>query len=148
MQDIKTLKLTPNASKASPTSEGSPDRASFVCPLTLKEMNGSQPFVFLWTCGCVFSQAGLRAVADSPPPREDLGVLEKEKSEKTKSPKSESEKNDSPVAEPPKTDELDLCPQCGAKYNRSEDVLTLNPSPKEESKMFDAIQKSLRPAFG
>lgn len=129
LKDVKTLKLTPNASKGSPNGEATAECAQFVCALTLKEMNGSQPFVYLWPCGCVFSQAGLRAVAGSPPPREDLGKLEKRDS-----PESNGEAE-------PKTDALDLCPQCGAKYNRNEDVLMLNPSPEEESRMFDAMLK-------
>lgn len=132
------MKLTPNASRSSPTGEANSDRAQFVCPLTLKEMNGAQPFVFLWTCGCVFSHAGLRAVAGSPPSREDTGKPEKKDSVDSNG----AEKKDSP---PPDADskgnELNLCPQCGAKYSRTDDILTLNPSPEEESKMFDAMLK-------
>jgi hypothetical protein len=124
-QDVKTLKLTPNSSKESPVGGTSAERATFVCPLTLKEMNGSQPFVYLWTCGCVFSQAGLRAVAGTPPLREDIGKLEKKDSEETE--KSSSD--------------LDMCPQCGAKYSRTDDIITLNPPPEEELKMFDAMLK-------
>lgn len=130
-QDVKTLKLTPNGSKASPTGDTSSDHASFICPLTHKEMNGLQPFVFLWTCGCVFSQAGLRAVTSSPPPREDVDKPEKDG----------SENNGTAVPETSKAADLDLCPQCGAKYSRTDDVLILNPPPEEESKMFDAMLK-------
>ena len=32
-----------------------------------------------------------------------------------------------------------MCPQCGAKYDRTEDVLMLNPSPEEEEKMILAM---------
>ena len=123
LQDVKTLKLTPNPTKASSSSEASPDAALFVCPLTLKEMNGSQPFVYLWACGCVFSQSGLRAVAGTPP-RDDAGKLEKK----------ESKDGESGA-------QLDMCPQCGAKYHKADDVLTLNPTPEEESKMFEAMIK-------
>lgn len=123
LKDVKTLKLTPNPTKVSSSSEASTDKARFVCPLTLKEMNGSQPFVYLWTCGCVFSQSGLRAVAGTPP-REDAGKLEK------KEPK-DGESGPS----------LDMCPQCGAKYHRADDILTLNPTPEEESKMFEDMIK-------
>ena len=28
----------------------------FKCPLTNTEMNGSVPFVFIWSCGCVFAK--------------------------------------------------------------------------------------------
>ncbi|KAJ7231458.1 Rtf2 RING-finger-domain-containing protein [Mycena haematopus] len=42
-------------------------RPQFVCPLTLKEMNGTMPFVYLRPCGCVFSAAGLNALRSTPP---------------------------------------------------------------------------------
>lgn len=90
----------------------------------MKEMNGSQPFVYLWTCGCVFSQSGLRAVAGTPPLREDVGKLEKDTSNAEKS-----------------GAELEMCPQCGAKYNKAEDIITLNPPLEEENKMFEALLK-------
>ena len=121
------MKLTLNAGKVSAIDDVSSDRASFVCPLTLKEMNGSQPFVYLWTCGCVFSQSGLRAVTGTPPPREDAGKQEKNGSEDT-------EKGNG-------SGELDMCPQCGAKYSRSDDIIMLNPSPEEEIRMFEAMLK-------
>jgi hypothetical protein len=37
----------------------------FVCPITLKEMNGKLKFVYLNTCGCVFSEQGLKEVPSS-----------------------------------------------------------------------------------
>lgn len=85
-------------------------------------MNGSQPFVYLWTCGCVFSHSGLRALAGTPPPREDSGKLEKKE-----------QKDNEPAVQ------LEMCPQCGAKYHKTEDVLLLNPSPEDESKMFETM---------
>lgn len=88
-------------------------------------MNGSQPFVYLWGCGCVFSQAGLRAVSSPPPPRDNLGQLD-----------------DMGEKAPDDTDagvQLDLCPQCGTKYNRSDDVLLLNPPLEEENNMIAAM---------
>ena len=108
---MKTLKLTLNPVKPSNSADSTSDVAPFVCPLNIKEMNGSQPFVYIWTCGCVFSQAGLRAVSKTPPP-------------------SSSENKG-----------LYLCPQCGAKYDRAEDVLLLNPPPEEEEKMIIAMSR-------
>ncbi len=32
----------------------------------MKEMNGGVPFLYLQPCGCVFSQAGLKAMGASP----------------------------------------------------------------------------------
>lgn len=36
-----------------------------MCPLTLKEMNGGQPFVYISACGCVLSQAGLKTLTST-----------------------------------------------------------------------------------
>ncbi|RXW19374.1 hypothetical protein EST38_g6470 [Candolleomyces aberdarensis] len=121
LKDVKPLKLTPNSAPS--TSNGDDEnRASFVCSLTQKEMNGVQPFVYIYTCGCVFSQAGLRTVAGSP--------KEKEK---------QSESGDSPT--PPAEESLDLCPQCGTKYSRTDDVIPLNPSPEEEMALRAAMER-------
>ncbi|KAG6812383.1 hypothetical protein H0H92_003064 [Tricholoma furcatifolium] len=65
LKDVKKLTLAPNTSRT-PTSDDT-ERPQFICPLTLKEMNGLVPFVYVSTCGCTFSQAGLKNVADSPP---------------------------------------------------------------------------------
>ncbi|RDX51575.1 DUF602-domain-containing protein [Lentinus brumalis] len=133
MKDLKTLKLTPNTSKASASSSDStPDRAPFVCPLNLKEMNGVQPFVYLRTCGCVFSQAGLRTVAGTPP---------------SKSPKAEGDADSEKGKD---TASLELCPQCGAKYDRTTDILLLNPPPEVEEDMRAAMEakRLLEPAKG
>jgi hypothetical protein len=72
-------------------------------------MNGVQPFLYIFTCGCVFSQAGFKAVVSSPAP-------------------TPSSSEAAPLP-------MELCPQCGAKYNKSTDVLTINPSSAEEPEM-------------
>ncbi|KAM5530429.1 hypothetical protein V8D89_015904 [Ganoderma adspersum] len=140
IKDVKTLKLTPNASKRSPSASSSdttPERAPFVCPLNFKEMNGSQPFVYLKSCGCVFSQAGLKAVTKSTsatPPKSPADAP----------PGSESVTQD--------TDKpwLDLCPQCGAKYDRIADILQVNPPPEVEQEMRATMEvlRSLEPVKG
>jgi len=80
-------------------------------------MTGVVPFVYLSTCGCVFSHAGLKAVSSSTPPAEKgmemAGNGEAELSHR----------------------QLDVCPQCAEKYNRAEDVRMLNPGPEEEERM-------------
>ncbi|KIM38971.1 hypothetical protein M413DRAFT_447331 [Hebeloma cylindrosporum] len=112
LKDVKTLNLTPNPAPLSKDSSAeSSDRPQFVCPLTLKEMNGTQPFVYLSTCGCVFSQAGFKTLAASASPKE------KE------------------AAETP----LDLCPQCAKKHS-AEDIVHLNPSPEEEETLRFALE--------
>lgn len=115
------MKLTPNSSKTPPAQDSKADIAQFMCPMNLKEMNGSQPFVYLWTCGCVFSQAGLRAVSSTPPPKDDISKNGKDPDENAPS------------------KQLDVCPQCAAKYDKSTDVLLLNPPPEDEAKMRAAM---------
>jgi hypothetical protein len=87
----------------------------------MKEMNGVQPFVYLASCGCVMSLAGLRALS-SPPPESEKG---KDKDDAVNDLKKD----------------LDVCPQCAVKYDRVEDVITLNPSPEEEERLFVAMER-------
>lgn len=93
----------------------------FVCPLNLKLMNGVQPFVYIRSCGCVFSQSGLRALGQNPPTREKSG--------------SEESNVDSADKE-----ELDVCPQCATKFSQTSDVMTVNPSEIEEERMRAAME--------
>jgi len=111
LKDVKTLKLTPNPA---PSTTDDAERIAFVCPLNLKEMNGVQPFVYIATCGCVFSHAGLRTVAGSPKPAAEKAA-------------------DAPL------DDLDLCPQCAAKYSRADDVVPLNPPLAEQERLREAL---------
>ncbi|KAH9920316.1 Rtf2 RING-finger-domain-containing protein [Fomitopsis serialis] len=120
-KDLTALKLTRNTSK-SPVSD-SADRASFMCPLNYKEMNGSQPFVYLFTCGCVFSLSGLKAVTGSVP-----------MAMPTPTRRARRRANDDGK-------QLDMCPQCGAKYDRTTDVIMLNPPSDEEEKMREALER-------
>ena len=109
------MTLTPNPAPVSTDPESS-ERAQFVCPLTFKEINGVQPFVYISTCGCVFSQAGLRTVT-SPKGKEKF--LDDEQDEKP----------------------LSLCPQCAKKYSATDDVIPINPSQEEEEIMFFALER-------
>ena len=113
-QDVKSLKLTLNPALIpdNPVSEPT-ERPQFVCPLTLKEMNGVHPFVYLRSCGDVFSQAGLKTVAAG-----------------SSSPKEGEEETDR---------QLEVCPQCATKYDKFSDILLLNPSVEEEERMFTAM---------
>lgn len=112
------MRLTPNPIPAPKQLDSEVERAPFVCPLTLKEMNGALPFVYIATCGCVLSQAGLKALASpgnaSTPPSD-----------------GQSEEL---------TAHLELCPQCGTKYNRLMDVLTINPDRDTEDDMRTAME--------
>lgn len=59
-KDVKDLNLTPNPAY-NPDNE-SRVSAPFVCPVTGLEMTGNFRFVFLWTCGCVFSERALKYI--------------------------------------------------------------------------------------
>ncbi|KAK0213152.1 DUF602-domain-containing protein [Desarmillaria ectypa] len=64
LKDVKTLSLTLNPTPPSP--DATTNHAQFICPITLKEMNGLLPFVYIATCGCVLSLAGLKNVSTTP----------------------------------------------------------------------------------
>lgn len=107
------MKLTPRSPPPSPDT----DVSKFVCPFNLKEMNGAYPFVYIYTCGCVFSQSGFRTVTRSTPPSKDA---------------SNGDGADTGAGV---DEQLDVCPQCATKFSRSADVLTINPSKEEEERM-------------
>ncbi|KAH9990493.1 Rtf2 RING-finger-domain-containing protein [Russula vinacea] len=44
-------------------------------------------------------------------------------------------------AQSPSDGQLDVCPQCAKKYDRSEDVRMLNPGPEEEERMRSAMER-------
>jgi len=81
-------------------------------------MNGTQPFVYLSTCGCVLSQAGLKTLAASASPKEKETAGEEGQANKS----------------------LNLCPQCAKKYS-TEDVILLNPSPEDEETLRFALER-------
>lgn len=115
------------------------NRAPFVCPLTIKEMNGSQPFIYLSTCGCVFSLAGFRTIT---------GVSVGKEKEKEKGDESVEEERGKGEAKDESTTETeinkDLCPQCATKYTRALDIVPLNPTPEiEEGLRFEMEKRRL-----
>lgn len=129
MQDVKTLKLTLNPSPPLAESAGNAalNNAQFICPLNLKEMNGTQPFVYIATCGCVFTQAALKTVTKassttSPPPEKDKDQGEDSKSNG-------------------ETDSLQLCPQCGCKFSRKDDVRIINPGAEDQERMYEEMER-------
>ncbi|KAF9235748.1 Rtf2 RING-finger-domain-containing protein [Melanogaster broomeanus] len=128
LKDVKTLKLTARSTPASPSD--ALGVVQFVCPLNVKEMNGTQPFVYIRSCGCVFSQSGLRTVLGTPPP--------------TRETSSSEESNGAPASK----EELEVCPQCATKFSRSSDILIINPSEEEEERMWVdmELRRSREPA--
>jgi len=93
----------------------------------MKLMNGAQPFVYISKCGDVFSQAGLRAVSNSP--------SSSSSSSESPPPHEDGTKAD----EKEKMKQLHVCPQCATKYDKSTDVVTINPSPEEQETMYTAM---------
>lgn len=88
-------------------------------------MLGSVPFVYISTCGCVFSQAGLKTVTQND------NILPRDGS-----------KDDSNGGSPAGLEkQYQLCPSCGSKYDKTQDVLSLNPSPEEEEIMHANMMK-------
>ena len=82
-------------------------------------MNGVQPFVYISTCGCVLSQAGLKTVTSSTSSKEKEKPLDDEQDQKP----------------------LNLCPQCAKKYSAIDDVTLINPSQEEEEILFFALER-------
>lgn len=121
-QDLLTLKLTPNPTYTSPdpsTTANASQRAPFACPLSLKEMSGTVPFIALRPCGCVFSEAAVRAVIPN------LARI----TTTVKSFKDEVPDSAQPVAE---SIDVVACPNCGQDIRPAEaaTVSPINP-PKE-----------------
>ncbi|KAI9436971.1 DUF602-domain-containing protein [Lactarius indigo] len=131
LQDVKTLSLTGNPAPKSGSPDSGVDRGLFVCPLNLKEMTGVVPFVYLSTCGCVFSQAGLKAVSTGTPPSEKGKDKDKDQDNDKDRPGSGEEGGA----------QLDVCPQCATKFDRSENVRVLNPGAEEEERMQSMMER-------
>ncbi|KAJ1891622.1 Replication termination factor 2 [Coemansia sp. S17] len=65
LKDVKTLNVTANPSTNKNQSfEGQP-AAQFVCPITMRELNGNSAFEFFWSCGCVFSAKARRELPEA-----------------------------------------------------------------------------------
>ncbi|CAH8518249.1 unnamed protein product [Schistosoma mattheei] len=58
LRDVKELRL-------SSTSSDHQEPQVFYCPVTGLEMSGIYPFVYLWSCGCVFSRKALTEVSSN-----------------------------------------------------------------------------------
>ena len=122
IQDVKTLKLTARPTPVTSTDVPPSEVPQFVCPLNLKEMNGVQPFVYVRSCGCVFSQSGLRTLIGPTVPTREI---------------SSSDESNGDSAD---KEELDVCPQCATKFSKTSDVMTINPSEDEGQRMRAALE--------
>ncbi|KAI1288990.1 hypothetical protein EDD11_009454 [Mortierella claussenii] len=67
LKDVVTLQLEPNPSYSeshspSLTNHDQEPVSRYICPITMKEMNGKHRFVYLDTCGCVMSEQALKEI--------------------------------------------------------------------------------------
>ncbi|KAF9425510.1 hypothetical protein BGZ94_007465 [Podila epigama] len=67
IKDVVTLNLEPNPSFSerqtpSLTNHDQEPISRFICPITMKEMNGKHRFVYLDTCGCVLSEQAMKEI--------------------------------------------------------------------------------------
>ncbi|KAG0175944.1 hypothetical protein DFQ29_006748 [Apophysomyces sp. BC1021] len=67
IKDTVKLTLTPNPAynDSDATTMGHLDKdikSRFICPISMKEMNGKHRFVYLDTCGCVFAEQALKEI--------------------------------------------------------------------------------------
>lgn len=128
LKDVTTLRLTPNPSlddahdpesstttPARATTVGgsteSHEAAPFVCPISLREMNGSIKFVYRTPCGCVMSDVALKEMR-----------------------RGQDKKGDAAKAEEARGGELSderVCPVDGERSDVAEAWVTLNPKEDE-----------------
>jgi hypothetical protein len=131
LQDLLTLSLTDNphyvATSTSTTALAS-DKAPFICPLSLKEMNGAIPFIALRNCGCVFSDNAIRSVV----PNLSRGtaasaVISDDKAEQAK-----------PIVE---AQDKVACPNCTKEFDPTpaNSILPLNPSKNVQDALMDQL---------
>ncbi|BGO92647.1 hypothetical protein NBRC10512_008177 [Rhodotorula toruloides] len=114
LKDVTTLRLTPNPAlegEEDETRAGDNPPAQFVCPISLREMNGSVRFVYRKLCGCVMSEAALREMRRGMDKKgsngEDKGELGDER----------------------------VCPVDGERSEVKEDWVTINPKEDELEEM-------------
>lgn len=138
LKDLVTLRLTPNPNLDPPDS--TPDRATtetvavgaanerdppapFVCPISLREMNGSVKFVYRKPCGCAMSESALKEM------RRNL--------DKAGSSKEGEEAHD---------DERTCCPVDGERTPPGvvEEWVTINPKEDELELMRDRFEARKR----
>ena len=66
IKDVRVLNLTENSTASVGPSKGDiyldTESSEYVCPVVGLEMNGKYKFVFLWSCGCVFSERAIKMV--------------------------------------------------------------------------------------
>lgn len=125
LRDITELNLTPNTLYRAP-SPTSPSKDHsvypFMCPLSSKQMDGNQRFVYIAACGCAMSYTGLRTTLAA-------AEASKEKPEQRPCPVCGKEFNASGLVKAKQ-------PEVGGS------LITINPGEAEEAEMRVAMDKS------
>ncbi|KAL1411653.1 Replication termination factor 2 [Vanrija albida] len=123
VKDLLTLNLMANPATEAEDA-GTSTRAPFVCWLSLKEMTGAIPFIALKSCGCVFSDAAVRAIV----PNLTRGIAA-----------GSPGKDETPAAGASVP-----CPNCGKVFDPtvSSAVLPIYPSPDVQDALLDALLAS------
>ncbi|GAA5923009.1 hypothetical protein JCM3775_006223 [Rhodotorula graminis] len=144
LRDVVTLRLTPNpaldtSSRTAADKDdeatlagaaGASDRpppAAFVCPVSLREMNGSVRFVYRVPCGCVVSDSALRELRRIDP-----------------TPSTSSSPDDVSGGGGARACPVDGAPDDEASAARAEQYVPLNPKGEELERMREAwdVQKA------
>jgi hypothetical protein len=169
MKDVKSLKLTANpvfketnGASIAHFDQGMVSR--FICPITMKEMNGKLKFVYLESCGCVFSEQGLKEVPSAacvqcgksfkqeniitinpiPAEQEKLKIALEEKKAKAKE-KKEKKKNKAIVKQ--ESSEESVIAESSSSALPSNKRKRENDS-KEDSKQSLSKKPSIKPEVG
>ncbi|EST07154.1 Replication termination factor 2, RING-finger [Kalmanozyma brasiliensis GHG001] len=119
LRDITDLTLTPNTlyRPASPTTAASDEHSvyPFMCPLSSKQMDGKQRFVYIVGCGCVMSATGLKSTISAS-----------------------EEETPCPVCSKP----FNAAGLLKGKQEATGSVVTINPAREEEEDMREAMEKA------
>lgn len=130
------LNLTENplyTAPASATTAQTPPHAPFICPLSMKEMTGSVPFIALRPCGCVFSDASIRAVI----PSLTKGTAGKAVKHEEKSDEGTPVVDDDSKAK----SKMVTCPNCGKEFDPTlpTSILPINPSKEVQDVLLENL---------
>ncbi|WVQ81735.1 hypothetical protein IAT38_003860 [Cryptococcus sp. DSM 104549] len=132
VKDLLTLNLTPNPEfvpDLSATMSAAQSRAPFVCPLSLREMTGSIPFIALRPCGCVFSDAAIRAVI--PTLTKGIGAKALQSDETPEEAKAVTKPEGAEVA----------CPNCNKVFEPTtiNSILPINPTKEVQDVLLENL---------
>ncbi|WVR06860.1 hypothetical protein IAU60_003896 [Kwoniella sp. DSM 27419] len=134
LKDLVTLNLASNPDYTAPsasTTSNVPTRAPFVCPLSLREMSGSVPFIALRHCGCTFSDAALRGIV--PNLVRSMGPAS--------NPKDDTPEEAKPVS-PGAADKKEVaCPNCGKAFDptASNAIIAINPPREVQEVLLESL---------